>query len=195
MNKKPTLGIDLDSTLNTLDIEWIEAYNKDYNDNLTREDMIRWEVDTYVKPECGKKFYNYLLLPNFFKNLGIQPYAQEVTKELSKYFDIYIVTAYHPATCVDKCEWVKTHLPHIPIENVIFCNNKGLIHTDILIDDGGHNLLAFYENNRSGLPIVYDAPWNRYLENQFLRFDDWRNIRDYLINEHLYERGYKICNI
>ena len=86
--KRMTLGIDLDSTLNTLDKEWVSIYNQDYNDNLTREDMIRWEVDTYVKPECNKKIYNYLLKANFFKSLGVQIFAQEVTKRLIEIFDI-----------------------------------------------------------------------------------------------------------
>ena len=189
MSKRFTLGIDLDSTLNTLDKDWIAIYNQDYSDNLTREDMIRWEIDTYVKPECNKKIYDYLLKANFFKNLGVQMFAQEVTKRLLEIFDIYIVTAYHPKTCYDKCEWIKEHFPHIPVENVIFCNNKGLIHTDVLIDDGGHNLLAYHKNNKSGFTIVFDAPWNRYLGHQFVRADNWIDIEEYL-----YEWRNEVCN-
>jgi 5'(3')-deoxyribonucleotidase len=176
--KKKILAIDLDSTLNTLDTEWIQFYNKDFNDNLTREDMIRWEVYTYVKPECGKKIYDYLLYSNFFKNLGMQLNADNVTKWLQQFYDIYIVTAYTPSTCADKCEWVKQHLPHIPVENIIFCNNKGLIKADILIDDGGHNLVAFKETNPHGIPIVFDAPWNRDLQCKAIRVYDWLDIKE-----------------
>jgi 5'-nucleotidase len=172
------ISLDLDSTLNTLDTEWFSIYNKDYNDNLTREDIVRWETHTIVKPECGNKIYDYLLTPKFFRNLGIKPHAKEVTEWLSQYFDLYIVTAYHPKTCLDKAEWVEHYLPHIPIKNIIFCNFKGLIHTDYLIDDGGHNILDFSENNKSGLPIVFDAPWNKYLENKFIRVYDWLEIKE-----------------
>jgi 5'(3')-deoxyribonucleotidase len=178
MDRK-SIGIDLDSTLNCLDKRWIEElYNKEYNDNLTREDMIRWECHTYVKPECGMKIYDYLLKPNFFRTLDVKPHAQEVTKWLSEYFDLYTVTAYHPITCVDKAGWIEEYFPYIPVKNIIFCNHKGLIHTDILVDDGGHNLLAYHESNKSGLPIVFDAPWNRYLENQFIREYDWLGIKE-----------------
>jgi len=184
---RKTISIDLDSTLNCLDKRWIEElYNKEYNDNLTREDMICWECHTYVKPECGMKIYDYLLQPNFFRTLDIKPYSQEVTKWLSEYFDLYIVTAYHPKTCVDKAGWIEEYFPHIPIKNIIFCNHKGLIHTDILIDDGGHNILDFHETNKSGLPIIFDAPWNRYLENQFIREYNWLDIKDTI--EEIYKK-------
>ena len=176
---KKSLGIDLDSTLNCLDERWIiERYNTIYNDNLTREDMIHWNVETYVKQECGKKIYDILFEPNFFRTLDIQPCSQEVTKWLSEYFDLYIVTAYSPSTCVDKAGWIEEYFSHIPVKNIIFCNHKGLIHTDILIDDGGHNIIDYHNANKSGLPIIFDAPWNRYLENQFIREYDWLGIKE-----------------
>jgi 5'(3')-deoxyribonucleotidase len=185
MIKQP-FGIDLDSTLNCLDTRWIcERYNNDYHDNLTREDMIRWEVHTYVKQECGNKIYDYLLEPKFFRKLDIKPYAQEVTKWLSEYFDLYIVTAYHPKTCLDKAEWIEEYFPHIPQKNIIFCNSKGLIHTKFLVDDGGHNIVDFHNSNKSGTPIVFDAPWNRYLDKSFIRAYDWLDIKE-IVKEQIY---------
>lgn len=185
MDKK-SIGIDLDSTLNCLEQRWIiERYNQDFSDNLTREDMFCWEVETYIKSECGKNIYNYLQEPNFFKTLGIKPHAQEVTKWLSQYFDLYVVTAYTPKVCVDKAGWIEDHFPHISQKNIIFCNSKGLIHTDLLIDDGGHNILEYHEGNKSGLPIIFDAPWNRYLKNDFLRVYDWLEVKEYI--KEIYE--------
>jgi 5'(3')-deoxyribonucleotidase len=175
--ERKSVGIDLDSTLNCLDKRWIEEeYNRDYNDNLTREDMVRWDVSTYVKPECGQKIYDYLLKPKFFRNLEIQPHAQKVTKFLSQYYDLYIVTAYHYKVCEDKAEWLIEHFPHIDSRNIIFCNNKGLLDLDFLIDDGSHNIKAF-----KGIGLLYDAPWNRDY-NTNLRFKSWLNIEDYFKN-------------
>lgn len=179
MTKKlGTIGIDLDSTLNNLDEVWLARYNKDYDDNLTREDMVVWEVETYVKPECGKKIYDYLLEPEFFYNLGIQHSAYGITKWLSKYFDLHIVTAYHPNTCVDKTNWIKEYLPHINSRNIIFCNNKGLIDTDYLIDDGHHNIIDFKNKG-----IVFDAKYNRHLGEEYTRAYDWLDIHDFFTKE------------
>lgn len=179
---RKSIGIDLDSTLNNLDDKWLELYNKDYNDKLTKDNLTSWNITSIVKPECGDKIHDYLLQPGFFKNLGMQPNAYEVTKWLSKLFDLYIVTAYHPKTCLDKALWVEKYLPQIPVRNIIFCNHKGLIKTNFLIDDGGHNIEDFSVSNKFGTPIVFDAPWNRYLDNvngiKFIRVKDWLEIKE-----------------
>lgn len=182
---KQSFGIDLDSTLNCHDEYWISRYNKDYNDNLCREDMTQWGISKYVKPECGNKIDDYLLEPNFFRYLKVKPYAQEVTKWLSQYFNLFVVTAYLPITCLDKAEWIGEYFPHIPQKNIIFCNNKGLVHTKFLVDDGGHNIIDYHNSNKSGLSIVFDAPWNRYLGNQFIRAYDWIDVKE-IIKEQLY---------
>ena len=65
------IGIDLDSTLNNLDKVWLDRYNNDYNDNI--KEWSQWDMEKIVKPECGKKIYNYLHEKNFFLNLDIQP--------------------------------------------------------------------------------------------------------------------------
>lgn len=177
---KRTIGIDLDSTLNDLETQWIlNVYNTEYNDTLTLEDMRCWDVEEYVKKECGKKVYDILLRPNFFFSLNPREYAQEVTKKLSEKYDLFIVTAYHPLTVVDKVKWVEKHYPHINSKNIIFCNAKGLINTDYLIDDGGHNILDYY-NNGGENPIVFDKPWNRYLNSSFNRAKDWLQIGNML---------------
>jgi 5'-nucleotidase len=169
MNKRLKVGFDLDSTLNTLDTDWLAVYNRDYNDSLTRDDIVRWEIDTIVKPECGRKIFDYLKQPGFFANLGVREHAYEVTQRLIEYFDIYIVTAYYPSSCLDKCNWISKNLPHIPLDNIIFINNKGLLRLDALVDDGGHNITAFAKNNPDGVPLLFDAPWNRYLADEYIR--------------------------
>jgi len=175
-----TIGIDLDSTLNDLETQWIlNAYNKDYNDNLQYEDMVCWDVEKYVKPECGKKVYEILLRPNFFYNLNPKKYAQDVTERLSKKYDLYIVTAYHPKTVVDKVNWVEKYFPHINPKHIIFCNSKGLIKTDFLIDDGPHNIID-YHNNGGKHPIIFNAPWNQNLPSSFNRAKDWLQIEKML---------------
>ena len=176
-----TIGIDLDDVLNELCTSWIlNHYNQEYHDTLKLEDMICWNVEKYVKPECGKKIYEILLRPNFFLNLRPKENSQSVTNELSKKYDLYVVTAYHPKTVVDKVEWIQTYFPHIDSRKVIFCNNKGLINTDWLIDDGAHNILDYY-NNGGKNPIVFDRPWNRDLSLQFKRASDWLNIGSILL--------------
>lgn len=176
MFKKPTIGIDLDSTLNNLEEEWIlHTYNEEYGDNLKEEDMHCWEVERYAKKAKPEDIYSILLRPHFFYNLRPKDCAREVTEKLSKDHELFIVTAYSPTTVVDKVDWVKKYFPHINPKNIIFCNSKGLIKTDYLIDDGGHNILD-YHNNGGKNPIVFDRPWNRHLPNTFKRATGWLQV-------------------
>lgn len=174
--KKQTLGIDLDSTLNNLDEVWLKLYNHDYNDNLT--DWNNWNINEIVKRECGEKIFDYLRIPGFFYSLDIRPNAISVIDKLIEKFDIYIVTAYIPETCVDKTNWIKKYLPKIKPENIIFCNNKGLLNLDYLIDDGPHNIECFKQKG-----ILYNMPYNSYLGDKYTRVNNWLEIEDLLINE------------
>lgn len=180
---KRKLGVDLDSTLNNLAEVWLERYNKDYNDNLTQWDC--WNVVECVKPECGKKILDYLHEKDFFLNLGVRDNAIDVLDYLSKYFEIYIVTAYSPDVCSDKAMWLKKHFPFIKQENIIFINDKSLLHLDFLIDDGPHNI----EDFKYGLPIVYDMSYNEYLEdyNVFPRVKNWLEIKQWFRDEIEYQ--------
>lgn len=182
---KKTIGIDLDSTLNTLDKDWLDIYNEEYNDHLTVKDIKSWNTYEYVKPECGKKIYEIFNRPGFFRNLGIREHAKEVIEEMISHgHKIYIVTAYHPEICMDKANWLKEHLPLLDIQNLIFCNDKGRFSGDFLIDDGGHNIEAFASSNPNGIPLVYDGPcpWNHYLGEKFPRVKSWPDIRTMIKN-------------
>ena len=180
--EKKKLGIDLDDTLNNLCAHWVELYNKDYNDTLTEFDC--WDVVSCVKPECGVRIYDYLLTPGLFYNLEIKPNAVEVIDYLLEYFDIYIVTAYKPETCMDKVNWLKKYLPNINHNNVIFMNNKSLLNLDYLIDDGGHNIQSFKQTG-----IIFDMPHNRNMVNDgffdYIRVNNWLEIKELFKKEYI----------
>lgn len=168
------IAIDLDTTLNNLEEVWLNRYNEDYDDNL--KEFGHWNVEKNIKKECGIKIYDYLLEPNFFYNLNIKPNAKNVVEKLNNKHELYIVTAYHPATCVDKVKWVNKHLPFFNSKNVIFCNNKSLINADYLIDDGPHNILGFKQKS-----IIIDMPYNRHvkLNDRRVRVNNWLDIKKY----------------
>lgn len=177
--KKKSIGIDLDSTLNNLLPFWIDLYNEKYNDNLNPNSIIRWDTHEFVKPECGLAVYDLLDTPNLFYDLDVIPYAQEVTQWLSERYDLYIVTAYHSKVCVDKTRWIEKYFPHINSRNIIFCNNKGMVCTDYLIDDAMHNIEAF-----KGIGLLLDKPYNQVCDKECTRVDNWLDVFDYFQVEH-----------
>lgn len=170
------IGIDLDTTLNNLSEDWLRLYNEKYNDNLP--EFKHWDCTLDVKTECGNKIFDLIKTPNFFYNLKLNDNAYDVIFELSKGFELYIVTAYFSETCVDKTNWVRKHLPYFDIKNIIFCNNKSLLNLDYLIDDGGHNIEGFKQKG-----IVYDMAYNRYLVDEYTRVKNWLDIKDFFDKE------------
>jgi 5'(3')-deoxyribonucleotidase len=168
------IGVDLDSTLNNLEEVWLARYNADYGDALTVKDMSNWDVTTYVKPECGKKMYDYLKEPGFFRNLDIKPMAKPVMEYLWNHFEVYIVSSSHPKVVGDKWDWIEHYLPFIPAKNFVPLHEKDLFKMDYLIDDGPHNIEAF-----SGTGILMDAAYNQHLKERYVRCYNWRDVFSY----------------
>lgn len=177
--KKHSIAIDLDATLNNFDDEWMKRYNELWEDNMTPEDLHTWDTHTIVKPECGEKVYDIFLQPGFFNSLELKDsYIMETLDMLAKYYELYIVTAYHPLNCLEKYNWITEKLPMVNNKHIIFCNPKYLIGTDYLIDDGPHNIKAFKQKG-----LLVDAPYNQYLKDQYPRFKDWLEIKKYFMKK------------
>jgi len=171
---KIRIGVDLDSTLNNLEEVWLERYNQDYNDKLTVNDMIDWDPTKYVKPECGKKIFDYFREPGFFRNLDIKPGAKDVMHFLWKHFEVYIVSSSHPKVVGDKWDWIEEHLPFIPYKNFVPLQEKELFKMNYLIDDGPHNFEKF-----DGTAILFDMPHNRHVMNRYIRVNHWLQVKHY----------------
>lgn len=170
------IGIDLDCVLNNLNHKWIETYNSIYNDNLSIEDIKSWDIIKYVKPECGTKIFN-LINDDLIYQLTPLPYAVEITQELMKEHDLYIVTATEYSNVKIKAEWIKKYYPHIGVDNLVITRHKHLINVDLLIDDAPHNILNFPRKT-----IVMDYAWNRDMPESYSRACNWKEINQ-LIKE------------
>lgn len=173
ITKKKVIALDLDDVLNTLVTDWLYVNNCQYSDNVKPSDVRCWNIFKYVK--CGRRIYDILKIPGFFNTLGVQEDSEAVTEWLTQYYDLCIVTAFSPETVVDKCKWVSRNFPWIPEKNLIFCNNKGLIDADYLIDDGIHNLEAF-----KGTGIIFDTHHNQG-DYPWIRLKGWIDVLAYFV--------------
>jgi hypothetical protein len=54
---------------------WIWLYNYDYSDSLDYLDVDEWDVSKFVKPECGKKIFDYLLYKDLYDHVSPIPDA------------------------------------------------------------------------------------------------------------------------
>lgn len=177
-----TILVDADDTTLDLHTEWIQnRYNVDYKDNLLRSMVKTWNIDKYVKPECGRKIYDYLKDKDLYasvKPIEFAVFGVQRLRELG--YRVIFVTAYFNE---QKVECLHNHgfLKEYPYNDgrwntatdVIMANDKSLIKGDLLIDDRYENVKSF------GSGIVFNQPWNESSPNHFPRVSTWLDIVNY----------------
>lgn len=174
---KKRLAIDQDNVIADLLEEWVRRYNNDYNDNLTPGQIDCWNWSHLCKPECGEKIYTYMDDPDLFLKLPVMEGSQEVLKELSYTYDIYIVTApFNLNNVIPKYQWLKRHFPFLDEEKFVFTRDKSVIRAEYMIDDKPSNLETFVGNQ-----ILYTAPHNLN-EECFYRVNNWVEVRETLLD-------------
>jgi len=168
------IAVDLDSTLNTLIDQWLDHYNRHCDDNAVPEDITEWGIHNCVKH--GKAIYNYFDVTGAFYKVGIQKDAFDVMNWLYGKHDVYIVSALaRPRHYEEKLSWIKEHLPFFNTHRFIACHAKEVILTEVMLDDGLHNL----DNFEGMYGVVYDQPWNRS-SNHYTRVHCWLEFKRYI---------------
>lgn len=165
----PIIAIDVDGTIADLGTAWLNRYNKDYNDNLTNENILSWDTHLYVKPECGKKIYDYLEDSTLYDEVKSIPYAIVAINKIKESCRVIFVTNSTVGASGAKYNWLVKYKFLDRMDDYIECKDKSLILADILIDDRYENCKSF-----SGVSILYTQPWNVRLIWNGYRLDDWR---------------------
>jgi 5'-nucleotidase len=139
--------LDLDDTCSQTLNAWVSLYNYEYNDNLKIEQITAWDIHNFVKEECGKKVYDLLATPEFFRHLPIFPDCARVVQKLHDAGNrVMIATSVphnSPTAFYDKVNWVREHFPFLNKNDFFGAHEKYKIKGDLLIDDGAHNISAF----------------------------------------------------
>jgi 5'(3')-deoxyribonucleotidase len=168
--------IDVDGVVADLATAWLDAYNKDYGDNLCPDDLTEWNLVNKVVPECGEKIMDYLHDPNLYNNAKQIPGALDgVSYIRSLGYRVVFATASVNGSAGRKYKWLvdnkflESELHH---KDYVEIQDKSLLigNENILIDDGVHNVKAF-----TGLGILFSAPHNK-LEEWNPKLREWADI-------------------
>lgn len=170
------IAIDMDEVMADFNTKHLALFNRDFNEKVTLEDLNGKKLRE-LRPELKKEIVNYLHDPTFFRDLGVMKDSQEVIKELSEHYEIFITTAAmeFPSSFTAKYEWLKEHFSFLNEMNIVFCGNKGIIHADYLIDDNIKHAKTF-----SGQFILFSSPHNMN-ETDYVRVNNWQEVRDYFL--------------
>src|SRR6266516_3997551 len=143
-----TIAVDCDETIADLMAEWLRRYNRDFNDNLTKDQIKTWEIEEYVKPEARTKIFEYLQYPDLYDFVQPIPGAKEGLAYLrAQGFKVVIVSSCVLNQTDMKMNWCVKHGMVKPLHtndrvvpDFVGMTDKSLILADAMIDDRLKNL-------------------------------------------------------
>lgn len=166
--------IDLDGIVVDLLSVWLQLYNREWNDHLTKHDITAYDFSDLVKPECGRAiFKDYLSRPGLFAALPPIPGAVDALKELQERGHEIVIASYPPSpeAAKDKLIWIEKYLPFISkhywtdmgqsCSTVMLGHEKWMLKADAIIDDDPYNVVTYGRAWPSAKLIMMDYPYNR----------------------------------
>ncbi|MBP5688402.1 MAG: hypothetical protein J6X22_07160 [Muribaculaceae bacterium] len=128
----------------------------------------------YADDGNGKCIYDEI--PGLFALMDPMPGAIEAMQELSKHFDLYILSTapwLNPSAWSDKVEWVQRYFgagkDSIFYKRLIISHHKDLNHGNYLIDDRWKNGASHFKGE-----------WIEFGSSQY---PDWPTVVKYLLNK------------
>jgi 5'-nucleotidase len=116
--------------------------------------------------------------PGFFADLDVTAGSREVVRELAERHEVFIASAAMevPASFADKYAWLRRHFGFIPPSHYVFCGDKSVLSSDVLIDDTPRHFERF-----RGRALLFSAPHNE-AERRYERVDSWADVRRLLLS-------------
>lgn len=191
---KITLLVDIDDTLEDLLGVWIKTINKKYHTKVIPSEVTSWDLSKAFPTLSKEKVYAPIHQDSLWKKVTPKEGASEYLEKLyTQGFKIYLCTATNPDTVKSKFNnVVKRYFPFIDWEHIIITSKKQLIHGDILVDDGIHNLLfGRYKK------VLMTAPHNAWFKEEttdIYRVNNWKEAYETIIkiaDEILLTKGAK----
>ena len=170
--------VDMDEVIADAVAEHLLRYNRDYQGNLTKEDLHgKWLWDV-VAADRHSRLNEYLRSDDFFDVLDVMPDSQRVLEALQNQYEVFIATAAMevPTSFNSKYRWLGQHFPFIPPTHIVYCGDKGILRADFLIDDNPRQLQRF-----QGEGILYDAPHNANVAG-YRRVKNWLEIESLFLS-------------
>jgi 5'(3')-deoxyribonucleotidase len=174
--RRPRIAVDMDDVIADTIEMFAEIYRKEHRIELNSEILYGKEIREVLPPEIRHTLSTYVNAPGFFRHIAVMPGSQQVLKELTGRYDVYVVSAAmeFKNSLIDKYEWHAENFPFIPWTHIIFCGHK-IVDVDVIIDDRIRNFVGF-----EGRKLLYSSPHNMLVEG-YERVSSWQEVADKLL--------------
>lgn len=180
---------DMDEVLAQLNSKVLRRWNAVSGKNFTVEDITSWRMETILGVDTlGRSaeglIDEWMREPGFYEDLEPVPGAITSLQYLMDMRHEIIIATSVPEQSINaydgKRKWMRKYFPKWSMKNFIASSHKGIISGDVFIDDGGHNIIDWCIEGKTGA-LLMDRPWNWYLDNvvhgvPITRVFDWQDI-------------------
>ncbi len=174
--RKLTILVDMDDTIEQLLKAWLKCLNEKYGRDVKCDDILCWDITKAYPGLTKDQVYGEINLPGFWGKVEPVPGAAEALKRfMDSGHRVFIVTATPYQSVTEKMtDLLFRYFPFLSWQDVIITSCKQLVHGDVLIDDGVHNL-----ENGDYEKILITAPYNKDYDaeaNGMYRVSTWSEI-------------------
>ena len=170
------IGLDVDDILYECNEYALDLLNRAENINppLTIQDIRSWGGNAGRVDDRLRYFGD----PEFVASQPILKGAQDFVRKLCEVADVFFVSAVPPACMSARAMRLAADFPEVPTANILLGHRKDLVHLDILLDDGAHNI----ERSPASYPVLFRKPWNTHLSGllSVTSFEDFLHLVDML---------------
>jgi 5'-nucleotidase len=161
--------VDVDGVTADLITEWLRRYNRDYNDDLTPQEILDWGIEKYVKPECGMNIFTYLRDRNLYNSVEPIEDALYFVHKLRKdgHNIIFVTDSPFEASGV-KFQWLNQYGFEVDKDHYIeiSANTRSLLAEGIFLDDNPKTVAAI--SDCGTVAILMRQPWNEWSEADYV---------------------------
>lgn len=116
------LAIDMDEVMADTWAKFIHRFKEREGFEITTEMLIGKELSQALPHELTPKVKEWINEKGFFRDLPVMKDAQEVVKELSKKYEVFVASAASEFrnSYEDKYDWLEEHFPFIDWRHIVF---------------------------------------------------------------------------
>ena len=150
---KTKIILDCDDVLYPCNQRALELLNEEKGTKFTLNHIFKWGIMGTDLDERLKYFKD----PSFIRELHPYEGARGFIRALSRMGEIFVATSVAPMCAGERVTSILKYFPEISPENILIGSRKDMLHGDILLDDGMHNII----DSKVDYPVLFRQPWNQ----------------------------------
>ena len=162
--------------LENMSEHWIEELNSRYDLSVKKSDIKAWDMRQAFPTLTSDQIYAPLKQSEFWNKITpIEDSTVYLKEIMERGHDLYIVTSSHYSTSGAKIAKLLELFPFLSWKQIITAHDKQLIHGDIIVDDGMHNLIG----NPCPFRFLFNQPHNENIDETRFgveRVYSWKGI-------------------